>query len=108
MSNSGNVGGGGLIFFLVIAALGYFVYGGIGGAIAMFILTFVYGLVSLLSLIPFVGVFVQGLAMFYLVNPWIFGFTGITSTWLTGLVFWINIIVGIFATIVTSLLLMRK
>jgi len=108
MSSNIKIGAGGLSFFLLMAVLGYFVYGGTGGFVAMFILTFAYTLSCLLALIPFIGVFAQGLIMFYLVNPWFFGFTGITATWLTWFAFVVYVIVGILVTIITSAWALKK
>jgi fructose-specific phosphotransferase system IIC component len=91
---------------LLWAALGYFVYNGLTGTFAMIILSILYGLATFLSLIPFVGVILQGLLMYFLITPWVFEFTGITATWLTLLVFWIDIIFGCIITLGMSLLVL--
>jgi fructose-specific phosphotransferase system IIC component len=85
------------------AALGYFVYNGLAGTFAMIILSILYGLATILAFIPFIGVILQGLLMYFLITPWVFEFTGITATWLTVLVFWIDIIFGCIITLVMSL-----
>jgi hypothetical protein len=84
-------------------ALGYFVYGGFSGALAILVLSLLFSVTILVSLIPFVGVVIQGLIMNYWIVPWTFGVTGITATWLTGIIFWINIIIGLIFTIITSI-----
>jgi len=85
------------------AALGYFVYNGLKGVFAMLILSILFALATFLALIPFVGVLLQGLVMHFIIAPWVFEFTGITATWLTSLIFWIDIIFGCIITVAISL-----
>jgi hypothetical protein len=95
----------GIDFFLVIlfGALGYFVYGGVGGALAMVILTILYALATFLSLIPFAGAFFQWLVMTYAIRPFVFHLTHIHSTWLTFAAFWVYLGLGIVLTAIMSL-----
>ncbi len=95
----------GLDFLLVVlfGALGYFVYHGVDGALAMVILTILYALATLLSLIPFAGAFVQWLVMTYAIKPFVFHLTHIHSTWLTFAAFWVYLGLGIVITIIMTL-----
>jgi hypothetical protein len=84
------------------AALGYFVYRGLDGALAVFILSYLYSLCLLLALIPFVGALIQYLVMDRLVGPWVFSLTGIGPSWLTALLLWVKLAEGAFLTFLTS------
>ena len=98
----------GIDFLLVLlfGALGYFVYHGVGGALAMVILTILYALASLLSLIPFAGALVQWLVMTYAINPFVFHLTHIHYTWLVAVAFWVYLGLGIIMTIIMSLIVL--
>jgi len=95
----------GLDFFLVLlfGALGYFVYQGVNGALAMVILTILYALATLLSLIPFFGAFVQWLVMAYAINPFVFHLTHIHYTWLVAVAFWVYLGLGIVITAIMTI-----
>ena len=97
-----------LDFLLVVlfGALGYFVYHGVGGALAMVILTILYAFASLLSLIPFAGAFVQWLVMTFAINPFVFHLTHIHYTWLVAVAFWVYLALGIIMTIIMSLIVL--
>jgi hypothetical protein len=84
-------------------ALGYFVYGGFKGALAILILSILFDIVLLAGLIPFVGVVIEGLVMNYFIMSWVFSITNITATWLTNMMFWVNIIFGLIFTVITSI-----
>ncbi len=92
-----------LKFHLFWAALGYFVYGGLDGALAVFILSILYGLCLFLALIPFAGALIQYLIMDRLVTPWVFSLTRIGPTWLTALMFWVTLAEGAVFTLLTSI-----
>jgi len=98
----------GFDFLLVVlfGALGYFVYHGVDGALAMVILTILYALATLLSLIPFFGAFVQWLVMTYAINPFVFHLTHIHYTWLVAVAFWVYLALGIIITIIMSLIVL--
>jgi len=98
----------GFDFLLVVlfGALGYFVYHGVGGALAMVILTILYALATLLSLIPFAGAFIQWLVMTYAINPFVFHLTHIHYTWLVAVAFWVYLGLGIIMTIIMSLIVL--
>jgi hypothetical protein len=85
------------------AALGYFVYGSLAGVFAMLILGILYDLAMLLALIPFAGVVLQALVMYFLITPWVLDFTGIAATWLTTLVFWVDVAFGCLITFIMSM-----
>jgi hypothetical protein len=79
---------------LLTAALGYFVYGGINGALAIFVLDILSGLAVLLGFIPVVGVLLTYMINDLFVFPFVFNLTGITATWLTNFIFWANIVIS--------------
>jgi len=92
-----------ILLILLFSALGYFVYHGVGGALAMLILTILYALATLLSLIPFFGAFVQWLVMIFAIKPFVFHLTHIHSTWLTSAAFWVYLGLGIVMTAIMTL-----
>jgi hypothetical protein len=92
--------------FFIVAGLGYFVYGGMNGALAMVVVWFIYQLCLLLALIPFIGVFIQAFVTFNYAWPWVAQLTSVGASWLTTLMFVVSVILGIMVTIATSLLLM--
>ena len=99
---SDNNRGGLIILIMLAASLGYFVYGGIDGVFAITILCVLYGLMVLLSLIPFIGIGLQYWASIQLVLPWVISNTGIYPTWLTTYILIYNMLLGfIFWIIVT-------
>ena len=65
--------GGFTIFF---SALGYFVYGGLQGALAVFILTFSLGILAIAGLIPVVGNIIYWNVAKGMLMPKIFVLTG--------------------------------
>jgi hypothetical protein len=91
---------GSLPFLIVAAILGYFVYGGIDGALAMIVFTLAIGVVSLISLIPLVGFIIYALLVYMWVFPWIMPILHIYPTWLTSGIFGIYVV----ATFVVSLM----
>jgi hypothetical protein len=94
------------VLVLLFGALGYFVYHGVGGFLAMVILTILYALATLLSLIPFAGAFVQWLVMTFAIKPFVFHLTHIHSTWLTFVAFWVYLGLGIIITLIMSLIVL--
>lgn len=94
----------GWAFTLLWAALGYFVYEGVDGAAAIVILATFYAVSILLAFIPFCGVIIQGLTMHFLIWPLVVSFTGIYDTWLTGLIFWMIIVIGVTINIIWTLM----
>ena len=104
----GSVVGGGIggwMFFLILwASLGYFIYNGTSGAVAIALLCVLYGLVLLFSLIPFCGAAIQCMVMYLIVWPWVSSLAGIGATWLTTMIFWFSLIAGIIITLVTTII----
>lgn len=91
---------------ILLAILSYFVYGqNVTLALAFIALMLLYDLIVLFSFIPFAGIFVSGLLMWLWATPAIYTLTGLYGSWLISLVFWMDIAMGAFATIVTSLLI---
>lgn len=82
--------GGAFVFF----TMGYFVYGGLDGAIAMIVLYLLLGAVALLSLIPFIGIVLQYWVSTQIVMMWIISIAGIYATWLTTLMLIVFMIMG--------------
>jgi hypothetical protein len=91
-------------FFL--SALGYFVYGGLGGFLAIFLYTILMGLTIILGFIPLVGIPLQIAAMIWLIEPFVFNLTGIHGTLLTAFIFGYNFAIGIFINIFITLAVM--
>jgi len=87
---------------ILFTALGYFVYGGVDGALAVLVLCMLYSLAGLSSLAPFIGFIIQALLMYYFVNPFVFGLTHIAPTWLTDLAFWVYLVMGAVITVFTT------
>lgn len=82
-----------LIFFF--SALGYFVYGGMNGVFAVFILCVLYCLAVFLSCVPLVGIVLQGVVSLLWIFPLIKSFTGIEQTWLTSLIIVLFMLYGL-------------
>lgn len=101
-TKSGGLGIG--MFTIVAAILAYFVYGhSISAALGMVLLVIGSGFTTILSLIPFVGVFISYYINITYTYPIIMGFTGLTTTWLITAVLVIHTILGIIFTFVTSM-----
>lgn len=98
----------GFELLLLWTALAYFVYGGLEGTMAIVILCVLYGLATLLALIPFGGAIIQVMVMKFAIWPYVMAFTGITATWLTGLVFWIDVIIGIILTFAATIVVLKS
>jgi hypothetical protein len=97
-----------LILVVLFTALAYFVYNGVEGALAVLILSILYSIASFIAFIPFVGVILQALVMHHFIEPFVFSLTGIHSTWLTSTIFWIYIAMGVFLTIIMTLVYLAR
>ncbi|MFA5009163.1 MAG: hypothetical protein WC534_01105 [Candidatus Paceibacterota bacterium] len=95
-------GAGMVVGLAIFGGLGYFVYGGLGGAFAIILVMFFYGLTGLLGFIPYIGFLVQAVASYFFVWPWVSGFTHISGTWLTTLILVLCIIGGMVNTYLTT------
>jgi len=91
----------GLFYTFLFSVLGYFVYGGVRGLMAMLALSLVYYLISCLSIIPFGGCIIQAIVMF-LVSHKLFNILNIYPSWLTTCMFWCYLISGIIITILVT------
>ena len=93
------------IFWLFMACLGYFMYGGFQGAMAIFVLTVAFSFSLLFSIIPFFGIpiwlYIMGQA-----TPMIFALTGIHATLLTSGIFWITGILVIIINLLIDVMLL--
>lgn len=90
------------ILFTIVA---YFVYGhNISAALGMFLLIVGSALTTLLSLIPFIGVYVAFLVNTMYTYPTIIVFTGMYPTWITTLLLGFHTVIGVILTTVTSLI----
>ena len=94
----------GTIVTLIIAAIfGYFVYDkSIEAAVAVAGITFVVGLVTLLSLIPVAGWIASALLSYFVVIPGMLVMTGIEHTWLITVIFVANVLLGLLITTLMS------
>ncbi|MCK9577133.1 MAG: hypothetical protein M0R51_14610 [Clostridia bacterium] len=98
MSNTGYLSP--LLMTLFWCVLGYFVYDGINGAIAIFALSFLYSAAALISIIPGIGIIIQYYVSIYLILPFIIELTGITVSWLTTAMLVVSMIYGVIITII--------
>jgi len=90
-----------LFYTILFSILGYFVYGGISGLMAMLALCLIYDLAFYLSIIPFGGCIIQALVMILISNK-LFNITKIYPSWLTTCVFWCYLVCGIVITILVT------
>lgn len=97
-----------IIIAILLAAVAYFVYGGISGSLAVIILMILSDLAAIACFIPVVGVGIQWYIMSNWIFPWTFGLTGITATWITSLIFWGCLASGTITTIWVSAAFIRK
>jgi hypothetical protein len=91
-----------IISLIILGCLGYFVYSGIEGSIAIIVVSFVYGVATLIALIPYVGFVIQAGAIYYFVWPWVSELTKIQASWLTTLLFGLVVIYGFTVTFVST------
>ena len=97
----------GIKLWIVYAIIGYFVYGNsFDAALGILVLSFVVGITSILSIIPFVG-WIAALALnwFYII-PKILELTSLDHTWLVTAIFAINGILGFVITILASIVIL--
>lgn len=87
----------------IFAAIGYFVYGGLDGAIGMFLLAFASNLTALVCVVPFIGIGIYYVLATEIVYPYILNFAGIEPTWLTAVLFALHFIMGLLLTAFTSI-----
>ena len=90
-----------LFYTILFSVLGYFVYGGTSGLMAMLALCLIYDLALYLSVIPFGGSIIQALVMILISNK-LFDVMKIYPSWLTTCVFWCYLVCGIVITILVT------
>jgi len=87
---------------LLIAALGYFVYGGLDGAFGIVIFGSILGISLLISIIPYgIGFIAQVCIIFFWLIPFLFEFTGLYHTWLT----WLEVIATLILGVIVNLIM---
>jgi len=91
----------GLFYTVLFSVLGYFVYGGIEGLMAVLALCLLYDLALCLSAIPFCGSIIQAVVMNLLSHKF-FIILSIYPSWLTTCIFWCYLICGIIITILVT------
>lgn len=88
----------------IMGILGYFAYDGVKGALAVMLIYFVLGLIAIIGIIPFAGIFLY----FYLGKLAIakmLAFTGITQSWVITLALWSHLVTVLVFTILGLFLL---
>jgi hypothetical protein len=96
---------GTIITIIIFGMIGYFVYdNSIDAAISVMLLSFVVGLVTLLSLIPIIGWLISIPLSYYLVIPAMLEMTGIEYTWLITVIFTLNVLLGLLITAFTTVM----
>lgn len=98
-----SIGGGGFSLSLLFAVIGYFVYGGPDGAVAVFVLSIALAFASLLGLIPIAGPFLFGVISYKWLIPKILSMAEIGESRLTGAIFVIYILMSIIYTILVAM-----
>ena len=99
----------GLLYYLLIMVLAYFDYGRtVTAALAGLLLAIVLTLTVLLSLIPFVGIFLQVLAEMSVIGWWGVFVHLPTDTTTVAVAFWLPIVGGAIICSVMSLLVIAK
>lgn len=85
---------------ILFVSLAYFVYGeSFDLTVAFLAVMILYDFATYLSFIPIIGIFFQGLLMYFLFTPFIETLTGLYNSWLLNLIFWLDIAVGGFISI---------
>jgi len=89
------------ILWIFIACLGYFIYGGIHGAMGIFILAVALSISAVLGLIPLFGPFIWWYFAKLMVAK-IFILTGITASILTAGLWWGTLVLVIIITLLVT------
>ncbi|MFA5755084.1 MAG: hypothetical protein WC909_01820 [Candidatus Paceibacterota bacterium] len=90
-----------LLFFVGFPTLGYFVYGGLIGFFAIMALSIICLIALLLSLIPYIGIFLQVWVIISYILPFMENM-GIYSTALTTCIIGLTLIAGLIMWVVSS------
>jgi len=94
-----------ILLTVLFTLLGYFVYGGIKGALAILLLTIACNFILMIGIIPFVGWLIQGLIMNWVITNFP-ALTGFPLTWLTSTIFWVYLAFGILIGIISSIIVL--
>ena len=94
-----------ILLTVLFTLLGYFVYGGIKGALAILLLTIACNFILIIGIIPFVGWLIQGLIMNWVITNFP-ALTGFPLTWLTSTIFWVYLAFGILISIISSIIVL--
>lgn len=90
------------VFFIIAVILAYFQYGTLQGVLFVALYYLLTGFAAALSLIPFVGVILYYFVSASAVTPWLVSFTGVQTSWVTDIIFWAYLIVGVVLTAITT------
>ena len=94
-----------VLFTMFFTLLGYFVYGGIKGALAILLLTIACDFMLVISIIPFIGWLIQGFLMHWAITDFP-ALTGFPLTWLTSTIFWVYLVFGIVISTISSIVVL--
>jgi hypothetical protein len=85
--------------WIIYGILAYFVYNhSVDGVLGILLLSFVVGLVMIISMIPIIGWIAALLLNWYYVIPKLLIFTSLDMTWLVQTIFVLNGIIGLIIT----------
>lgn len=94
----------GVILLILFAIIGYFIYGGIDGALAITAYCILSYIAIVVALIPFGGFPLQWILTRWVIEPWIFEVTGIWATNLTMVIQILVFIAGLIICIIMSVI----
>jgi hypothetical protein len=91
------------IFAVMTFILGWFVYGGINGALAMVLIEILIGFTCLFGLIPIIGVLFYWLVAHFWVIPWVLSLTQLSNSFVVGFLFSLGLLGSIILTIISTI-----
>ena len=94
-------------FLVLFAILGYFHYGSAAGALLVALIYILLTFTAVLGFIPFIGVVLYYLVASQIVVPWALAFTGLTTSWVIDLIFWIGLIFSAIMTILVTVFVVK-
>ena len=100
------MGIGVLVWSILWGVIAYFVYGNsIDMGLVVFLLNFVYSLLSILSIIPIIGVPLYLVCM-QSVYIWVVNLTGLTTSWVTYWIWGINTLGAVIINVIVTIVLL--